>query len=415
MKSTVVTVIFVSWCLALGWSVSSAAVAQAESEPVYTLKSADVLPADMLKGNNYTVDGAVHNDGLISTYTLSTDYGPTTVEGTLQLTDRIAELHALQIMDEVDRKKVFGDAVVRGVKAPVQVVAELVQDPGGTSKSIVEGAGRFFSNIGNAIVSEDPHQDNALKVAVGYDVAKRQFAFEFGINPYTTYEPAVQRLGEIARAAVAGGMTPKAVLAMADSPVATGLRISGVAKGLKELVRDNSPAELHKINKAKMQEMGVPDSLIEEFLSNYSYDPQEETLLVGALATMKGVQDREKFFAIAKRAADPELAVYFRIVAQMMAGYHGQVALVERLLDLDGTPHLLTQKGDVVLVTPVDYLFWTPKVAAKVGRLDQKVAGLQVSGKKEVWITGQMDTGARNMLRTAGWQVHEKCAETLLR
>lgn len=391
-----------------------AAEIQAEPGRPITLSAASILPAELLKGKNYTIEDAVYNDGLINTYTLSTSYGPTTVESTGQLLMRIDELRAMTVMEEVDRKNVFGDALVRGVKAPVQTVVELVKDPAGTGKGIVEGTGRFFSNIGNAFTSEDPSQDNPVKVALGYDVAKRQFAYEFGIDPYTTYEPVVQALGKIARAATAGGLAPRAVLAAVDGGVATGLQISGTAKAMKELVRDKSPAELQKINGQKLLRMGVPSALTERFLQNYNYNPQEKTLLVGELAAMEGVKGRAAFIGRAVAAHEPSVAVYFRIMAQLMNGYHRKVTPVLEIINLDGTLHMLTARKAVVLPAPVDYLFWTDRLTRKITKLDQGIAGLGVKGGKEVWVTGRIDGEAQEVMSGGGWKIVENCGEKLL-
>ena len=46
-----------------------------------------------------------------------------------------------------------------------------------------KGTGQFLSNLGDSIFSGDPDQDNVVKTVLGYDAAKRQFAFEFGIDP----------------------------------------------------------------------------------------------------------------------------------------------------------------------------------------------------------------------------------------
>lgn len=415
MKKSICTVSLVVSCLLSVCTGGVAATAQAETPSSFTLNAAEVLPQNLIKGSNYTIVDPVRNDGLINSYTLSTSYGPTTVESTAQLMIRIGELKALAAMEEVDRKGVFGDAVVKGVKAPVQTVVELVQEPVATGKNIVKGAGRFLSNIGASIVSDDPSQDNALKVALGYDVAKRQFAFEFGIDPYTNYEPVVNGLGKIARAATAGGMTPKAVLIAIDTDLATGLRISGTAKGLKELVRDKSPAELSKINQQKLQKMGIGANRIDAFMNNYHFNPQEKTLLVGELETMAGVKDREVFLVVASSATERTVAVFYRIIAQMMAGYHANVTPIERIIDIDGTLHVLNTGGMVVLISPVDYVFTTAKLEKKIDRLDTGIAAMGARGGKEVWISGKVDGSAMKMLAARGWKVKERCGEVLIK
>ena len=84
-----------------------------------------------------------------------------------------------------------------GLKAPFQCAINLVKSPGETTKGIVKGTGQFLSSIGRSVVSDDPYQDNAFKVVVGYDTAKRAFAYDLGIDPYSSYEPAMSMLGRV--------------------------------------------------------------------------------------------------------------------------------------------------------------------------------------------------------------------------
>ena len=116
----------------------------------------------------------------------------------------------------------------------------------------------------------------------------------------------------------------------------TVLRITGTADTMRKLVRDKSPAELSEINAGKLKAMGVEDSLANDFLKNPYFDPQEETLLVGELATMKNVKDRKNFFKMAAVAPDYQIARFLRDRAQMMAIYHQKVAPVERIAAVQG-------------------------------------------------------------------------------
>jgi hypothetical protein len=51
-----------------------------------------------------------------------------------------------------------------------------------------------------------------------------------------------------------------------------------------------------------------------------------------------------------------------RIHAQMMAGYHENVAPVARILNIDGVLTVQTKDGALVLLAPVDYVIWTKKL-----------------------------------------------------
>jgi hypothetical protein len=379
-----------------------------------TLKAENVLPKTLLKGKNYRIEDEVQNDGLINTYKLVTDYGPLRVESTGELMIRIMELNALVAMEEMDRKNVFGEAVVEGVKAPVKGAAALVTSPVETTKGIVTGTGRFLSNVGRSFVSDDPDQANPLSVAVGYDTAKRKFAYEFGIDPYSSYDPAMDRLGEIARSAVAGGIVPRAAMAAIDSDVVKVMRVSGTTHSMRKLVRDNPPGELRKINKKKLEKMGIDPSLVEAFLDNYRYNPQEETILVGELESMKGVKGRDVFLGKASLAANRSVALFHRLIAQMMAGYHAKVGPAERIQMVEGVLHLKRKDGKLVLLSPVDYVFWTDKLEGKLNAFERGVQKMTGANGKELWISGRMDEGARAQFEKRGWKVQENAEKDLL-
>jgi hypothetical protein len=68
-----------------------------QSLPVM-LSASDFLPEALLTGDNYSVIDRVSNDGFTNTYTIASDYGEYTVEGTAQLRTRIHEIGATRAM-----------------------------------------------------------------------------------------------------------------------------------------------------------------------------------------------------------------------------------------------------------------------------------------------------------------------------
>ncbi len=114
-------------------------------------------------------------------------------------------------------------------------------------------------------------------------------------------------------------------------------------------MRDNPPGALKGINRNKLEQMGLDDSLIEAFLDNYAYSPQERTLLIGELETMEGVKGRDMFIRRADVAADESMALYYRLVSQMMAAYHATVKPAERIHFINGTPFIHTKGGNPIL------------------------------------------------------------------
>lgn len=384
------------------------------AEPPFILEAKDVLPPNLLKGSNYIVDGQVQNDGLINTYSLTTSYGPLAAESSAVLMIKIAELNAMSVMAQMDKQKVFGDSVLEGVKAPFRGIEALVKKPVETSKGIIKGTGRFFSNIGRSIVSDDPYQDNAFKVAVGYDAIKRAYAYELGIDVYSNYEPLISMLGKVAQASAAGGLTPRVAMSAINLDVMTVLSLSGTSESMRKLVRDNPPGELLKINTGQLAQIGVQKSLADAFLNNYVYNPQEATLLVGQLAILDGVQGRDGFIAAANLASDHSVARLFRIKAEMMAGYHLHVAPVASIGRVAGTTYLRKKDGTAILLLPLDYVYPTVEVKAKLGKLDDELKKAGVIGK-ELWITGRVDESARTMFKDSGWKVVQNAQERLMK
>jgi hypothetical protein len=379
------------------------------------LKASEVLPQDLVTGPNYKVAEAVVNDGLVSTYQLETKYGPLTVESSGLLLMRLNELKAINKMEQLKKTDVYTEALKKSAIAPLKTAEGLVTDPVGTTAGAVSGIGRWFGDVGRSITSDDPHQANVLKTASGYASAKRQLAYEFGVDPYSSYQPLQKSLDEIAQTAGLGGLTAKVAFAAIPGGVGTVISASGTAADMKALVRDKSPAELDKINAKKLKEMGIPESLAKVFLKNPNYSPQEKTLLVGELATMSGVKDRATFITTASLANQESVALFMRLRAQLMALYSAKKRSVERFVEANGVPLLRTSQGTIVGIFPFDYVAWTPRLDMKEMAVSEDIKKMPGVKGKELWIGGMVDPEARKALEARGWTVEEKLGEKLLK
>lgn len=375
------------------------------------LKASEILSEQVINGANYKIDESVINDGAINIYTIRSDYGNVLAEGTAELHMRIAEFRAISAMEEMDRSEVFGDALGAGLKAPVKGVVSLAKEPVNTAKAAGKGLGQFMSNIGRSLVSDDPDQDNTLSVLAGYDVAKRQFAYELDINPYTSNEVARDYLGQISRAAVAGGIVPRAAMAAIDSTAITIARVTGTTQGMKKLVRDNPPGKLDSINREKLIAMGISEGLAEAFLDNYHYNPYEETILVGELEAMDGVDGRENFILVAVRANEDSVAHYYRTQAMMFEAYHTHFVKLKEIhhLNLTGTAYVIDDNGKLLVISPVDYLFWTLALEEWLGKFQTDIKD------KEIWIAGYASDQVKSELENRGWVLVENADEKLLK
>jgi hypothetical protein len=184
---------------------------------------------------------------------------------------------------------------------------------------------------------------------------------------------------------------------------------------MKKMARDKSPDELEDINEEKLKAMGVSDSLSKRFLRNYNYDPQEKTLLVGALDGMKGVAKRDLVILSAAHAPDKSVARYLRVQVQMMLGYHQNISPAKTILSINGGLALQNAKGTVVGISPYDYAAWTITLNNKEVVVSEALKGMQGVTGKELWVAGRIAHPARTVIESRGWVVHDRVREKLIK
>jgi hypothetical protein len=391
------------------------AVSQDFQKTPIVLLASEVLPRSLLMGPNYRIKDAVINDGLVNTYELDTLYGPVKVESTALLVKRIGELNALTKIEEIKKTDVYLKALQGAAMAPVKTAVGLVENPVGTVEGIGSGIGRFFSNIGSAVTGGgSPYKDNVANSLLGQASYKREYAHQFGVDPYTPFEPMQKALNDLSWTATAGGLTVKAAMAAIPGTAVAVVSYTGTAGSLKALVNEKTPNELAKINTDKLYGMGVPVPVVNVFMQNTVFDPYEQTLLVGYLANMTGVRNSRVYVEKAAGAMDESVAVFLRVRAQLIGLYNEKEKSVASFVDAAGIPMALTKDGVVVGIFPLDHVAWTAVFAQKTTAAASAIKEMPGITGKELWITGTVDPLARKVLEENGWKVQDKFQEQIL-
>lgn len=400
--------------LALALSLVSAAVVAAVVDPPPTFKASALFPPTLLKTENYTVDETVTNNGIMNHYTLTTPYGTMTADSTDRLFVRFREAKALAAMEKTKQSDVFVAALKKGAEGVVDTAKNLVDDPGKTLSDMASGVGDFFSDVGHSITGGKSEEEaGTAETVIGYDVVKRQFAYKFGVDPYTTNPLVRKRLTELSRAAVAGGLSMKVAFAAIPGNVGLAVSATSTAGGMAQLVRDKSPAELKEINDAKLKEMGVDAALRQKFLEHPKYSPTKKTFLVGYLETLDNVRNRAAFIERATLAKDEPTAFYNVQHAAALAGYHANVRPIVELVDLNGLVFARDKAGTLAGVFPVDYLIWKDSTAGNVEKISAAAADLPSVDKKALWLSGTGSPMFRDNIEAAGWTVTAEARDRL--
>jgi hypothetical protein len=386
----------------------------ADYEPNPVLKASQALPASLVSGPHFKVDEAVPTDGYTPAYTIQSDFGKYDARGREMLEVRVHEIAALAKLDEVSKGEAFAKAMGQSAAKTGKAVANVATNPVDTAKGVPKGVGRFFKGAAGSAkkagesaadaVKDDEDDgapdksagqtaEGAAKSVTGANKAKRGWAKQYQVDPYSSNPALQKKLDDLALATSAGGFAMKVVTPMSGlSTVAT----------VNSLAWDMPAPDLEKLNDQKLAKMGVADATRKAFFKNSWYTPTQDTAFVTALEAVPGVSGVNDAVALAtRRARSEEDARFYRRSAQILAVYQKKAGPIARLESRKTLFVGHAKSGALVVPAPVDLIAWTAEV-------DGLSASPDLQGSpKELWLYGQATDRARAELSARGWTVKE--------
>jgi hypothetical protein len=404
---------FALWlvCL-LAFSAPAGAAPPFEKPPV--LKAAFLLPPDMLSGPLFKVDDDVPTDGLMGRYTLRSELGTFVVAGRELLRIRIAELPAIQQLNNMSKSRVFLDALGKATAKPIESAANIVAHPVETVQNLPGGISRLFDRIelGAKNISQaasDPDKSSTQRMedtmsrvgsatitALGFQQGRRQLAKSLGVDPYTTNPILAEKLTDIAWVAFSGRVAVNSMVAVF---VPASMAISGTSI-TNDLVYDTPSADLIVMNQQKLLAMGASEAQTQALLNNQWYSLSVLTLLVTELDLLTGVAGRPEVIALAATARNEEEARFFAGSVHLIARLKATERPISKMTGR-GTVVAVTPSGEEVVPAPVDYLSWTERIGRFAQRPDLKAP------KRSVWSTGKISKAAERGFVGLGWRLYE--------
>ncbi|MEE9176315.1 MAG: hypothetical protein V3U19_09110 [Thermodesulfobacteriota bacterium] len=382
------------------------------------LDAYEILPPNLLEGKNYWVDRRVVSFGFTNRYTIYSHFGKFEAHGDEMLRTRQQEIRAIESLREIKRTKAFGDAVKKAVKSPIKGAKALISNPVDTVKGVPKGVGRFFGRIGEMVKGgRGDQEESAIKELIGFSATKRQYAHKFGVDVYSSNEVLQKELNSVSWAGFAGGVGVK--LAMmpvrkASQAAYMSIQATRLTYGMNMILLDSAPEDLRRMNREKLVQMGVREYIIEEFLHHPAYSPRHETILVHALAEMKGVKNRGQFIKQALSAEYEEEAFLYQRMAEMLHGYHTHVKPIREIIPVRRLVVGYTSDQSIIATIPLDYLYWTERADHGSAALVQlNLTGRPIK-KTELWITGTFTPRTMQELNSRGIVVRERVSEELL-
>ena len=382
----------------------------ADYEAATVRKASEVLPQQLVSGSSFKVDEAVPSDGYMFRFKINSDFGTFDVEGRELLEVRAQEIQALVKLDEISQSDAFTQAVGQSAKNTAGGVVHVATNPVETVMGVPQGVGRFFKGIGNAAkgvgesvgdaVTGDDGENavdaagDAAKSVMGANKAKRAWAKQANVDPYSSNPDLQKKLDDLAGASSAGGLAMKFVP----------MSIVGTIASVNGLVWDLPAEDLEKLNDQKLAKLGVTEETRKAFFKNHAYTPTQATGFVSALETLTGVVGANDAVALAARKAKSEDdARFYRRAAETLARYQKTVGPMARLVARPAVFVGEAKSGALIFPIPYDEITWTSDADAVTASPELKGAG----ASREIWLFGRCSERARHELTARGWVVRE--------
>jgi hypothetical protein len=416
MEMTSYRILARSISLLVAFSLTLAAQAfaqQLETPPTFQAQS--VLPKAVLSGPSYRIDAAVLSDGYLNTYVVHSRFGDFTAVSTALLYTRVAEIAAMEKMEQVSGSGAFGNSLADKGKQTLQGAANLVTDPLNTLGGALSGVGKMFVRAHENLVESTPskYEDSRAQNFIGFSHTKREYAKQFGVDPYSTNPVLQEKLNALANAGYAGSITGSALQALI--PGGVGVAVSGVGGTalLGDIDLSVPPAELRKGNRESLIRAGIPEATARMFINNDQFTPTQQTVIARSVASMADTDGKEEFVEFVAGTADQDVALFRQRMSQMYAAIDAKAGKLKRFVRLGRFVGAQRENGGLVLAFPLDYLASTQANTALIEDMDVNARELSAPGV-ELWLTGKASPATKKLLKRLKWTLREDSAKQLL-
>ncbi|HEA69993.1 MAG TPA: hypothetical protein ENI07_24760 [Desulfobacterales bacterium] len=387
---------------------SKAAEKKFEAPP--KLRASDILPEKLLKSPNYQIDEQVINDGFLNHYHVTSPFGDFDVISNAGMHKLAREIDTITEMAKVKTSDVFIKAVGESASKTLSGIKTLFTDPEKSIKGAATGISSLFSRAKESVLKSDPGEteDSKAKQAIGFSKAKREIAFKYGVDVYSTNKVLQEYLDSLAWADYLGGLSLAAVTAPIGGAAGLVVTSSGAVRLLNEVIATTPPAELKLQNRNKLLDMSIDGDLIHLFINNPHFSPRQQTYLVAALEKMTKAKNREFPLQVALQAENHNVATTVTLITAMFAAYSVKITPIERFYPVARFMYGLDENGKTVLQIPADYITWNQRLANGIGSIQKR-------GKKgsDLWLLGTVSERARIELKQAGWEINTRVATKL--
>ena len=381
-----------------------------ECELPTNTKASEILPADCISGPYHRIKDTVVSYGYMYRYTVVSDLDVFEATGNGALRKLLREIPAIASLRKVSETEAFAKSLGKAALKPLKLGEGLITDPVDTVSGIPKGVYHFFSYAyTSATGKRNPAEDSQVEQLLAFSSYKRQYAYQLGVDVYSSNPVLQKELNRVAWASVAASLSFSAAM-MPLGVAGMVVSYSRLGQQINEIVKDEPPSRLRQRNEKGLLEMGISKDATKRFLDHPNFTPRQDTVIVTSLSALKRTKGREDFVRFILAANDEESANFVMNIAETMKGYHETVSPIQEIKVTSGLVFAKAQNGSVLIPFPVDHFFWTEQADEFVRNSvrTQKSSGKPwPAGGVNLWVTGTASPLAKKTLEDLGIKVTE--------
>ena len=348
----------------------------------------------------------------------SNDAGTYEVESLELLKIRLSEIPAIIALDHVSNTAVFAKEVAVSAERPVADAAQMVVHPMDTVTGLPSGIGEFFERVrlgagevyATAVNSSESGEQRAAQTAsetgnltltaLGYDQVRRNLARKLHVDPYSSDPILTKKLNHVAWIMFSGRMLVDTAISVAvpGSMIITGVEVTD------DLIYQTPKADLALLVERKLRAMGLSNTQIAAFSHNSAIPLSLQVAAVRDLQALGAIPGLRTAAVYLGNVVTEYQARFLVTSLRMLAQWSQENSPITRI-QVRGLLVAHDRKGTVIMPAPVDYVSWTPRIAAFA--TDPLLLDMH---SRVLWTTGKMTPLARQQLAANGWTVREGLA-----
>lgn len=372
--------------------------------PVYEtarpVAASSLLPQKSLKGPDYRVASEADPSGMLYSFRIESDYGTFKPQSLQMMRVRLAEVQAIDRLQELSEEPMFLQGVGKQLENTMQATGKALMNPVKTIKQMPVGFKKFAGDIQAQTAVGQVYGESG---SPAYSQVKRQLASRLGVDPYSDNQPLQNLLNEVAKNQNRGQLVASIGTLVVGGGAGLALNMVEMNDDFQALIRNKSAQQLQIDNRSALIDVGCPAAAVDRFLTTPGYTATNCTAITRAIATLRNAKGIKGVLENLPPFAGPESILFGQTQIQMAAQFHRAQKPLKSVKFIGGTPVWTGNDGVTYVFSPLEYLYWNEEIDIGLSNIRRETGAAQV----EFWISGTATDRAMSELAARGVIVKE--------